>query len=93
VVDIRSTENTAMLRRAVVYSPQAEILWPMGTRVKWLAGDSPNREVLECTLIANPENENIWPAAIKLEAQNGRLRVARELLIHARIVADTENVH
>ena len=93
VIDIRSTENAAILGRAVVYCPQAEVLWPMGTSVKWLAGDSPNHEVLECTLVANPENEKIWSAAIKMGAENGKLRVARELLIHARIVADTEKVH
>jgi hypothetical protein len=93
IVDIRSTENAAILGRAVVYFPQAGVLWSMCNKVKCLVGDSPNRDVLECTLVANSENEKIWPAATKMEAESGKLRVAREWLIHARIVADTEKVH
>ena len=42
--------------------------------------------------MANPESEQIWPAAVKLEAENGELKVARELLIRARTVADTHRV-
>jgi len=42
--------------------------------------------------VANPESEAIWLAAVKLEAENGELGVARELLVRARTVADTERV-
>ena len=41
-------------------------------------------EVLEHSFIANPESEQIWLAAVKLEAENGEFGVASELLIRAR---------
>lgn len=79
--------------QAVHYCPQAEVLWLMSAKEKWLAGDVPAaREVLAKAFIANPESEQIWLAAVKLEAENGELGVARELLIRARTVADTERV-
>jgi hypothetical protein len=65
----------------------------MSAKEKWLAGDvSAAREVLERAFVANPESEQIWLAAVKLEAENGELGVARELLVRARTVADTERV-
>jgi pre-mRNA-processing factor 6 len=82
-----------VLSRAVHHCPQAEVLWLMWAKEKWLAGDVPGaREVLERSFVANPESEAIWLAAVKLEAENGELGVARELLIRARTVADTERV-
>ncbi|CAA7269716.1 unnamed protein product [Cyclocybe aegerita] len=67
---------------------------PMGLeKEKWLAGDVPAaRQVLEQAFVANPESEQIWLAAVKLEAENGEFAVARELLIRARTVADTERI-
>ena len=50
------------------------------------------REVLERAFVKNSESEQIWLAAVKLEAENGELAVARELLVRARTVADTERV-
>ena len=50
------------------------------------------REVLERAFVRNSESEQIWLAAVKLEAENGELAVARELLVRARTVADTERV-
>ena len=83
----------AVLARAVACCPQAEVLWLMAAKEKWLAGDVPAaREVLERAFVANPESEQIWLAAVKLEAENGEFGVARELLIRARSVADTERV-
>lgn len=83
----------AILSRAVHYCPQAEVLWLMAAKEKWLAGNVPAaREVLERAFVANPESEQIWLAAVKLEAENGELGVARELLVRARTVADTERV-
>lgn len=65
----------------------------MWAKEKWVAGDVPaSREVLEKAFIANPESEQIWLAAVKLEAENGELGVARELLVRARTVADTQRV-
>lgn len=75
------------------YCPQAEVLWLMYAKEKWIAGDVPGaRDVLEQAFVANPESEQIWLAAVKLEAENGEWEVARELLARARKVADTERV-
>ncbi|KIP06848.1 hypothetical protein PHLGIDRAFT_72114 [Phlebiopsis gigantea 11061_1 CR5-6] len=84
---------TAILERAVHHCPQAEVLWLMWAKEKWLARDVPaSREVLEKAFVANPESEQIWLAAVKLEAENGELGVARELLVRARTVADTQRI-
>lgn len=66
----------------------------MWAKEKWQTeGDVPAaREVLEKAFVANPESEQIWLAAVKLEAENGELGVARELLVRARTVADTQRV-
>jgi pre-mRNA-processing factor 6 len=65
----------------------------MAAKEKWLTDDVPAaRQVLERAFIANPESEEIWLAAVKLEAKNGELAVARQLLVRARTVADTERV-
>jgi pre-mRNA-processing factor 6 len=48
--------------------------------------------MLERVFVANPESEQIWLAAVKLEAENAKLEVARELFICARTVADTQRV-
>ena len=83
----------AVLARAVHHCPQAEDLWLMSAKEKWLADDVPAaREVLEKAFVANPDSEKIWLAAVKLEAENGEFAVARELLTRARTVADTERV-
>lgn len=41
---------------------------------------------------ANPESEQIWLAAVKLDTESGEVEVARELLARARSVANTERV-
>jgi pre-mRNA-processing factor 6 len=65
----------------------------MAAKEKWMAGDVPAaRDILAQAFLANPESEQIWLAAVKLDAENGFLNVARELLIRARKVADTERV-
>ena len=52
-----------------------------------MAGDVPAaREVLERAFVANPENEQIWLAAVKFETKNGELPVADEPLVRARTV-------
>jgi pre-mRNA-processing factor 6 len=92
LTDIFKRESLdAILNLAVIHCPQAEVLWLMAAKEKWLAGDVPAaREVLERAFVANPESEQIWLAAVKLEAENGELKVARELLICAWTVADTQ---
>jgi pre-mRNA-processing factor 6 len=48
----------AVLGRAVHHCPQAEVLWLMSAKEKWVAGDVPaSREVLEKAFVANPESE------------------------------------
>ena len=65
----------------------------MAAKERWLVGDIPAaRQVLERAFVSNPESEQVWLAAVKLEAENGELKVSRELLIRARIVADTQRV-
>jgi len=71
-----------LLAHAVKCCPQAEVLWLM-----WVA-----REVLQRAFVRNSEREQIWLAVVKLEAENGELAVARELLVRARTVADIERV-
>lgn len=83
----------ALLIQAVKHCPQAEVLWLMAAKEKWLAGDVPAaREVLERAFNVNPESEEIWLAAVKLESENGNMDVARQLLQRARDVADTDRV-
>ena len=66
----------------------------MAAKEKWIAGDVPAaREILERAFVANKESEQIWLAAVKLEAENNELGVARQLLERARSVADTERVN
>jgi pre-mRNA-processing factor 6 len=65
----------------------------MAAKEKCTAGDVlSKRHVLEKAFVANPESEEIWLAAVKLEARNGELGAARELLVRARTAADTERV-
>lgn len=93
IVRLSRESLDAILNRAVEHCPQAEVLWLMSAKEKWIAGDVPAaREVLERAFVANKESEQIWLAAVKLEAENNEIDVARELLIRARSVADTERV-
>src|SRR5690606_12525804 len=49
-----------VLQRAVRYCPQAEVLWLMGAKEKWLAGDiSAAKGILEAAFAANPNSEQI----------------------------------
>ena len=84
----------AVLRKAVTVCPNAEILWLMGAKERWLSGDVPSaREILQSAFDANPESEEIWLAAFKLEFENGELDRARMLLAKARTtLLDCERV-
>ena len=83
----------ALLKKAVSYCPQAEVLWLMAAKEKWLSGDVPGaRAILMEAFAANHDNENIWLAAVKLEWENNELERARMLLSKARTRADTERV-
>lgn len=67
--------------RAVKYCPQAEVLWLMAAKEKWLAGDVPAaRHILELAFEANPDSVEIYLAAFKLEFENGEPERARLIL-------------
>jgi hypothetical protein len=49
---------------------QAETLWLMWAKEKWIRGDVPAaRDVLANAFDANPESEQIWLAAVKIAAE------------------------
>ena len=57
----------------------------MGAKSKWLAGDVPAaRGILSLAFQANPNSEEIWLAAVKLESENHEYERARRLLAKAR---------
>lgn len=57
----------------------------MGAKSKWLAGDVPAaRGILSLAFQANPNSEEIWLAAVKLESENNEYERARRLLAKAR---------
>ena len=60
---------------------------------KWQAGSIDDaRRVLGKAFIQNPNNEDIWLAAVKLEADNQQTPQARQLLQTARQEAGTDRV-
>lgn len=65
----------------------------MGAKSKWLAGDVPAaRGILSFAFQANPNSEDIWLAAVKLESENAEYERARRLLAKARASAPTPRV-
>lgn len=65
----------------------------MGAKSKWLAGDVPAaRGILSLAFQANPNSEDIWLAAVKLESENKEYERARRLLAKARASAPTPRV-
>ncbi|KAJ2686031.1 U4/U6 x U5 tri-snRNP complex subunit Prp1 [Coemansia spiralis] len=75
-----------LLKRAVQYCPQAEVLWLMAAKEKWARqGDVPGaRVILEEAFAANPESEAIVLAAVKLESETAQHARALALLERAR---------
>ena len=52
----------ALLRKAVSYCPHAQVLWLMGAKEKWLAGDiTAARAILNEAFRANPDSEQVGP--------------------------------
>ena len=65
----------------------------MGAKEKWLAGDVPAaRSILQEAFDANPDSEEIWLAAFKLEFENHETERARLLLAKARERGASERV-
>lgn len=64
---------------------QAEVLWLMAAKEKWLAGDlDAARLILNAAFAANEDKESLWLAAWKLEFENGEMKRAQTLLQRAR---------
>ena len=65
----------------------------MGAKSKWMANDVPAaRSILSLAFQANPNSEEIWLAAVKLESENLEYERARKLLAKARSSAPTPRV-
>ncbi|KAI9431140.1 hypothetical protein F5148DRAFT_172109 [Russula earlei] len=66
VADLEKAHGThecldKLLAHTVKCCPQAEVLWPMWAKEKWLGGDvRAAREVLRSTFERNSESEQIW---------------------------------
>jgi pre-mRNA-processing factor 6 len=59
----------ALLR--IKYTPQANVLWLMCAKEKWLAGDVPaTRHILQEAYAVIPESEETWLTTFKLEFEN-----------------------
>lgn len=64
---------------------QAEVLWLMAAKEKWLSGEvNLARQILGEAFTANSDSENIFLAAFKLEFENNELERARAILDKAR---------
>ncbi|KAJ1772746.1 U4/U6 x U5 tri-snRNP complex subunit Prp1 [Coemansia sp. RSA 1813] len=79
----------ALLRRGVQYCPQAEVLWLIAAKEKWVrSGDVDGaRVVLEEAFAANPNSESILLAAVKLESENEQYTRALALLDRGRALS------
>mmetsp|Transcript_23097 Transcript_23097/g.56930 ORF Transcript_23097/g.56930 Transcript_23097/m.56930 type:complete len:966 (-) Transcript_23097:92-2989(-) len=83
----------ALLKKATTFCPKAWPLWLMGAKEKWVAGDLVGaRTILGEAFKINPDNEEIWLAAVKLENENSETQRARTLLEKARVQAGTERI-
>jgi len=76
----------AILARAVQFCPQAHTLWLLWAREAWRTkGDVHQaRQILDNAFRSNPNSEDIYLAAFKLEAENGETERARLILARAR---------
>ena len=84
----------ATLERGIAACPHAEALWLMLAKERWLTGhDVPGaRSTLQQAFAQNPESEDIWLAAVKLESEIGEKQRAQKLLANARVHCPSERV-
>jgi pre-mRNA-processing factor 6 len=83
----------ALLRNAVTYKPQVEVLRLMGVKEKWLVRDVPAaRVILQEAYVAILNSEEIWLAAFKLEFENNESERVQMLLAKARERGGTTQV-
>lgn len=65
----------------------------MAAKESWNGGDVDGaRQILSRAFESNPDSEGIWLAAVKLEAENGQIEAAKQLMQRAREVSGTERV-
>lgn len=70
-----------LLLEAVKHCPTEQVLWLMAAKEKWLAGDVPSaRQILASAFEANPNSEEIYLAAFKLEFENKEPERAKAIL-------------
>eukprot|EP00802_Teleaulax_amphioxeia_P004698 Tamp_04702.p1 GENE.Tamp_04702~~Tamp_04702.p1 ORF type:complete len:750 (-),score=187.85 Tamp_04702:197-2446(-) len=82
-----------ILKKATTFCPKAWPLWLMGAKEKWLSGDvAAARQILSEAFRSNPDNEDIYLAAVKLENDIKETDRARSLLEKARDNAGTARV-
>jgi len=83
-----------LLERAVHCCPHSEILWLMAAKEAWQTNNDVDgaRKILGDAFEANPESEQVWLAAVKLESENGQIEAAKQLMKRARDVAGTERI-
>lgn len=60
-----------LLRKATENCSDAENLWLMYAKSRWQGGDVEGaRQILSQAFRHNPNSEEIWTAAVKLESEN-----------------------
>lgn len=89
----RREEVQRILLKGVEHCPQAEVLWLMAAKEKWLHGDVAGAQaILAEAFKQNEDSESIFLAAAKLASETGQADAARQILEKARAQADTERV-
>ncbi len=83
----------SLLQKSVQYCPQAEVLWLMGAKEKWLAGDTKGaRQILAEANKTIADSEAIWLAAVKLERETNNFERARLILQKGRELAPSAKI-
>lgn len=82
-----------VLARGYAQCPNAEVLWLMAAKEKWLGGDIPGAQaILAEAFKANEDSESIFLAAAKLASETGEMEAAMQILEKAKAQADTDRV-
>lgn len=83
-----------VLKKAVVHRSEVEEFWLMCAKEIWVTKNDVDgaRSILLEAASANPDSDNIWLAAVKLEFESGEYDKARELLEKARVNANAARV-
>eukprot|EP01129_Flabellula_baltica_P014603 TRINITY_DN7031_c0_g1_i1.p1 TRINITY_DN7031_c0_g1~~TRINITY_DN7031_c0_g1_i1.p1 ORF type:complete len:938 (-),score=246.41 TRINITY_DN7031_c0_g1_i1:65-2878(-) len=86
-------DTMVALAESVHYCKQSEKLWLRFAMETWEAGDfGEARKILKQAFKENPDNEEIWLTAVKLESENKEYDYARNFLEQARENAGTARI-